>query len=104
MRASVGRFGEEGPDRPDRHLIRTVTAELRRAVGPMGDPHAARVTRWDRGLPQYGVGHLDRVARIRGAAAKLPGLALCGAAYEGVGVAACVASGRAAAREAVAAT
>ncbi|MFE1560134.1 protoporphyrinogen oxidase [Streptomyces sp. NPDC058734] len=105
VRASVGRFGEEGLlDRPDRHLIRTVTAELRRAAGPMGDPHAARVTRWDQGLPQYGVGHLDRVARIREAAGKLPGLALCGAAYEGVGVAACVATGRAAARRAATGT
>lgn len=65
----------------------------------MGEPLAARVIRWDRGLPQYGVGHRDRVARIREAASALPGPALCGAAYEGVGVAACVATGRAAARQ-----
>lgn len=44
------------------------------------------------------MGHRARVARIREAAGKLPGLALCGAAYEGVGVAACVATGRAAAK------
>ncbi|MFJ7773782.1 protoporphyrinogen oxidase [Streptomyces yangpuensis] len=103
LRASVGRFGEDDlPARPDRHLIRTVLTELRRAVGPLGEPVAARVTRWDRGLPQYTVGHHDRVRDIREAAAKLPGLALCGAAYEGVGVAACVATGRAAAREVLA--
>lgn len=65
----------------------------------MGEPLAARVTRWDRALPQYGVGHRARVARIREATAELPSLALCGAAYEGVGVAACVATGRAAARQ-----
>ncbi|MFJ9337930.1 protoporphyrinogen oxidase [Streptomyces sp. NPDC101733] len=103
LRASIGRIGEdELLDRPDRHLVRTAIAELHRAVGAMGEPLATRVTRWDRGLPQYGVGHRERVTRIREAAAELPGLALCGAAYEGVGVAACVATGRAAARQVLA--
>ncbi|MGW6859321.1 protoporphyrinogen oxidase [Streptomyces xanthophaeus] len=103
LRASVGRIGEdELLARPDRHLVRSAITELHRAVGPMGEPLAARVTRWDRGLPQYGVGHRERVARIREAAGKLPGLALAGAAYEGVGVAACVATGRAAARQVLA--
>lgn len=55
------------------------------------------------GLPQYGVGHHERVARVRGAAARLPGLALRGAAYEGAGVAAFVATGRGAARQLLAA-
>ncbi|MFD8146824.1 protoporphyrinogen oxidase [Streptomyces sp. NPDC059708] len=100
LRASVGRIGEEAPLRlSDRDLVRRVVGELHRAAGPLGEPVASRVTRWDRGLPQYGVGHRDRVTRIREAAAKLPRLGLCGAAYEGVGVAACVATGRSAARE-----
>ncbi|MEU8772755.1 protoporphyrinogen oxidase [Streptomyces sp. NPDC048606] len=95
LRASIGRVGEEALlDRPDRHLVRTAIAELHHAVGPIGEPVAARVTRWDRGLPQYDVGHRERVERIRAATAGLPGIALCGAAYEGVGVAACVAVGR----------
>ncbi|MDJ0384404.1 hypothetical protein [Streptomyces sp. G-G2] len=98
LRASIGRIGESGLlDRPDRHLVRTAIAELHHAVGPMGEPVATRVTRWDRGLPQYGVGHWDRVGRIRAAVAELPGLALCGAAYEGAGVAACIATARTAA-------
>lgn len=102
LRASVGRIGEEAPLRlSDRDLVRRVVGELHRAAGPLGEPVASRVTRWDRGLPQYGVGHRDRVTRIREAAAKLPRLGLCGAAYEGVGVAACVATGRSAAREAL---
>ncbi|MFE2275575.1 protoporphyrinogen oxidase [Streptomyces lavendulae] len=102
LRASIGRIGEEELlGRPNRHLVRTAVAELHRAVGPMGEPLAARVTRWDRGLPQYGVGHAERVSRIREAVAQLPSLALCGAAYEGVGVAACVATGLAAARQAL---
>lgn len=100
LRASIGRIGEdELLARPDRHLVRSAIAELHRAVGPMGEPLATRVTRWDRGLPQYGVGHRDRITRIREATDKLPALALCGAAYEGVGVAACVATGRTAARQ-----
>ncbi|MFD0381018.1 protoporphyrinogen/coproporphyrinogen oxidase, partial [Streptomyces sp. NPDC127112] len=100
LRASVGRIGEEALlELPDKELVRRAVGELHRAAGPLGEPVAARVTRWDRGLPQYGVGHHDRVARIREAAGKLPRLGLCGAAYEGVGVAACVATGRAAARE-----
>ncbi|WP_424211901.1 protoporphyrinogen oxidase [Streptomyces sp. BI20] len=99
LRASVGRIGEDVLERPDRHLIRSAIAELHHAVGPMGEPIATRVTRWDRGLPQYGVGHRDRVDRIRTAVDKLPTLAVAGAAYEGVGVAACVATGRTAAKD-----
>ena len=55
------------------------------------------MTRWGGGLPQYTVGHLDRVARIRAAVAGQPGLAVCGAAYDGIGIPACVATAQAAA-------
>ncbi|MEU7578034.1 protoporphyrinogen oxidase [Streptomyces sp. NPDC041068] len=99
LRTSIGRVAEEHLLAvPDRHLIRTSVNELHHAVGSIGEPVAARVTRWERGLPQYGVGHPERVTRVREAVDKLPGIALCGAAYEGVGVAACVATGTAAAR------
>jgi oxygen-dependent protoporphyrinogen oxidase len=54
------------------------------------------VQRWGGGLPQYAVGHVDRVARVRSAVAEVPGLAVCGAAYDGVGVPAVIASARAA--------
>jgi len=67
------------------------------ATGLRGAPVASRVTRWGGGLPQYTVGHLDRVARIRAAVAGQAGLAVCGAAYDGIGIPACVASARAAA-------
>jgi oxygen-dependent protoporphyrinogen oxidase len=66
-------------------------------MGVRGLPVASRVTRWGGALPQYDVGHLDRVARVRAAVAVQPGLAVCGAAYDGVGIPACVASARAAA-------
>jgi oxygen-dependent protoporphyrinogen oxidase len=57
------------------------------------------VTRWGGALPQYAVGHLDRVARIKAAVEAVPGLAVCGAAFDGVGIPACIASGRAAATQ-----
>ena len=63
---------------------------------------ATRVTRWGGALPQYTVGHLDRVGAIRATVAAQPGLAVCGAAYDGVGIPACVATARAAAGQVLA--
>ena len=60
------------------------------------------VTRWGGALPQYTVGHLDRVARIQASLAAQPGLAACGAAYAGVGIPACIATARAAVDQALA--
>lgn len=98
LRTSVGRHGDEADLAwDDTDLVRLSRADLREAVGLTGAPAAARVTRWDAGLPQYAVGHVDRVARIRTAVGKLPGLAVCGAVYDGVGIPACVASARTAA-------
>jgi oxygen-dependent protoporphyrinogen oxidase len=62
-----------------------------------GLPVDTRVSRWGGALPQYNVGHLDRVARIRAAVAVQPGLAVCGAAYDGLGIPACVSTARTAA-------
>jgi oxygen-dependent protoporphyrinogen oxidase len=53
-------------------------------------PVASRVTRWGGGLPRYAVGHVDRATRIVDALQSLPGMAVCGAAYDGVGIAACI--------------
>ena len=53
------------------------------------------MTRWGGALPQYTVGHLGRVARIRAAVGREPGLAVCGAAYDGIGIPACIATARA---------
>jgi protoporphyrinogen/coproporphyrinogen III oxidase len=98
IRCSVGRIGEEALlQRAGDELAALAAAELAEATGVRGAPAATRVTRWGGGLPQYSVGHLDRVARIRAAVASQPGLAVCGAAYDGVGIPACVATARAAA-------
>jgi len=85
--------------RDDAELAELAAADLAEATGVRGDPVDSRVSRWGGGLPQYSVGHLDRVARIRAAVAALPGLAVCGAAYDGVGIPACIATARLAADE-----
>lgn len=97
LRTSVGRYGEtEVLGRDDAGLVEVSRHDLREAAGLAAEPVATRVTRWDDGLPQYPVGHHARVARVREHVAKLPGLAVCGAAYDGVGIPACVASAYAA--------
>jgi oxygen-dependent protoporphyrinogen oxidase len=103
VRCSVGRMGEEGLlQRVDDDLAALAAAELAEATGVRGAPTDTRVTRWGGALPQYTVGHLDRVATIRAAVAAQPGLAVCGAAYDGVGIPACVATARAAASQVMA--
>ncbi|GAA2630262.1 protoporphyrinogen oxidase [Streptomyces axinellae] len=98
LRTSLGRFGEEAVlARDDAELAELSLADLRTATGLAAAPVDSLVTRWYDGLPQYPVGHLERVADVEAAVAAVPGLALAGAAYEGVGIPACVASGRRAA-------
>ncbi|MBV9097056.1 MAG: protoporphyrinogen oxidase, partial [Frankiaceae bacterium] len=97
VRCSIGRAGEvELLQRSDEELISLAAADLSAMAG-LPAPVESRVTRWGGGLPQYAVGHLDRVARIRATVGAVPGLAVCGAAYDGVGVPACIRSGYAAA-------
>jgi oxygen-dependent protoporphyrinogen oxidase len=93
LRCSVGRLGEEHVlQRSDEELTALAAADLRAAVGLQTPVVGSLVTRWGGGLPQYAVGHLDRIDRVEAAVADQPGLAVCGAAYRGVGIAACVAS------------
>ncbi|WP_372472195.1 protoporphyrinogen oxidase [Jidongwangia harbinensis] len=97
VRASLGRAGEEELlHRDDATLIALAHDELGRLTGgPLPPPAAAWVQRWGGGLPQYAPRHPERVAAARAGLA--PGLALAGAAYDGVGIPACVASGEGAA-------
>ncbi|MET9459841.1 protoporphyrinogen oxidase [Streptomyces canus] len=97
LRTSVGRYGETKIlERDDTALVDVSRHDLREATGLDATPLDTRVTRWTDGLPQYPVGHHARVARIREHVAKLPGLAVCGAQYDGVGIPACIASAYAA--------
>ncbi|MGW8731394.1 protoporphyrinogen oxidase [Streptomyces sp. NPDC055808] len=103
LRTSIGRYGEERHlDWDDTDLVDVSLGDLGDAVGLSARPVATRVNRWIGGLPQYPVGHLAKVARIRAEVAKLPGLRVCGAVYDGVGIPACIASARRAADEIIA--
>ncbi|MFF3330853.1 protoporphyrinogen oxidase [Streptomyces sp. NPDC002888] len=97
LRTSVGRYGEtEILQREDADLVAVSRHDLREATGLDAAPLETRVVRWTDGLPQYPVGHHARVARVREHVGKLPGLAVCGAQYDGVGIPACIASAYAA--------
>jgi oxygen-dependent protoporphyrinogen oxidase len=98
VRASVGRYGEETIlHRADEDLIALVTGEVAALSGIGPPPVVTRVTRWGGALPQYGVGHSDKIRRIRDSVATVKGIGFSGAAYDGVGVPACIGSGYAAA-------
>lgn len=100
VRASIGRYGDSAVlQRDDEELIDLAVTELTSIAGYRGRPVAAKVSRWGGGLPQYAVGHVDRVRRIRSAVADVPGLAVCGATYDGVGIPACIRTGVAAAAQ-----
>ena len=91
LRCSVGRIDDQaGLDLRDGELADLVEAEAREALGLRGPAVARRVTRWERALPQYDVGHLERVAELRDALP--PGLHVVGAGYDGIGVAPCIAA------------
>jgi oxygen-dependent protoporphyrinogen oxidase len=97
LRASLGRVGETAVlQREDADLVALARGDLRELLGIDAEPVDALVTRWGGGLPQYAVGHVDRVARIRADVAGVAGLAVCGAAFDGIGIPACIASARAA--------
>jgi oxygen-dependent protoporphyrinogen oxidase len=94
-RTSVGRHREEAAlQRPDDVLVAESLSELVDLAGIDAQPVGSQVQRWGGGLPQYAVGHLERVTRIRAAVRAVPGLAVCGAAYDGVGIPAVIGSAR----------
>jgi oxygen-dependent protoporphyrinogen oxidase len=99
VRLSAGRHGDaRALELDDESLVERLSAELKRFTGWRADPAAWRVSRWADSFPQYSIGHERRVADVeRGLAQHLPAVILAGAAYGGVGIPACVASGRRAA-------
>lgn len=95
LRTSLGRHGEEATlQAADEGLVRVSLGDLAAMAGITAAPVDTHVQRWGGALPQYAVGHLDRVARVRSAVAGVPGLAVCGAAYDGVGIPAVIGSAR----------
>ncbi|MCI0335406.1 MAG: protoporphyrinogen oxidase [Planctomycetes bacterium] len=84
-------------DLPDHELRQLALDELRDLLQITGEPLLTDIARWPRSMPQYHVGHLDRIARIEELAARHPTLALAGNAYRGVGIPQCIASAESAA-------
>jgi oxygen-dependent protoporphyrinogen oxidase len=88
-------------DLPDDELRRLVQKDLEELLGARGEPEFCEIVRWSRAMPQYHVGHLERVKTIEERGAQLSGLALAGNAYRGVGIPFCIRSGEAAAERVV---
>jgi oxygen-dependent protoporphyrinogen oxidase len=99
LRVSAGRVDDDRSQHmDDGEIVSALHAELVEAIGVEAPPLESRVHRWVDAFPQYEVGHLGRVATIEAhLAADAPRLALAGAALRGVGLATCIAGGRAAA-------
>jgi oxygen-dependent protoporphyrinogen oxidase len=98
LRAYLG--GSANPqavDWPECQLKQAVLADLGQLLRIHGQPRLMTVQRYHRAMPQYELGHLDRVDRIEQLAARSPSLALAGNAYHGAGVAHCIHSGEVAA-------
>lgn len=99
LRAFFG--GDTAPTllgRSDEELIRLAHKRLSQALGPLPKPDISLVRRWPLSLPQYAVGHLDRMAKVRDLVDTFPGLGLIGNAYYGVGLPDLIREAREAAR------
>lgn len=98
VRVYLGRFGRRDvASFADETLVELAQVELR-FLELQARPHLTRIHRWPKGMPQYVLGHPKRLAEIDAALERHPGLALAGAAYRGVGIPDCIATGEQAAQ------
>ena len=88
-----GSRDEQILDSTEDQILQIVRDELRQIIGLTADPLFTRVYKWRAAMAQYSVGHLERLARIQSLCQKLPGLALAGNGFNGIGVPDCVRSG-----------
>jgi oxygen-dependent protoporphyrinogen oxidase len=92
IRVFVGRAGQDVPwDEPS--LLAIAREEAKLTLGITASPLIARVFRWEKAMPQYNLGHPERLMRIDAALKRQPGLALAGNAYRGIGIPDCIRSG-----------
>jgi len=102
LRAFVGgALFPEHYDLPDDRILAGLAHDLGELIGLHALPLQSVITRWPRSMPQYNVGHLERLSRIEEEAGRYATLALAGSAYRGVGIPDCVRSGEAAAERLV---
>ncbi len=94
-----GARGEQMLALAEEEILRIVREELDQILHLSAEPLFARVFKWRGAMAQYGVGHLERLQRIEALRQKLPGLALAGNGYSGIGVPDCVRSGTTAVEE-----
>jgi oxygen-dependent protoporphyrinogen oxidase len=83
----------------DNEIVGIIRTELEQVLGLRAEPLFARVYKWKSAMAQYGVGHLERLDRIERLRQQLPGLALAGNGYRGIGVPDCIRTGRDAAKQ-----
>jgi oxygen-dependent protoporphyrinogen oxidase len=102
LRVSTGRWGDDRHLRlDDAALVAGLRADLALTMGVTAEPDEVRISRWPSSLPQYRVGHLDRVGTLEAELAPLP-IRVAGASLRGVGLPACIDGARRAAREVLA--
>lgn len=100
IRAFIGRAGQDDVlEQSDAALLELVRQELHAVLAITAQPLFYRIYRWPQAMPQYTVGHLERLARIEARLAVRPGLHLAGNAYRGIGIPDCIASGETAAEQ-----
>ncbi|MBX3307893.1 MAG: protoporphyrinogen oxidase [Nitrospira sp.] len=102
VRCYVGGVGREDIlQRDDQVLVATVREELASICGIKAEPIYTEVNRWWKAMPQYTIGHLDRLTQLDVALSRYPGLVLTGAAYRGVGIPDCIRDGAEAAERVI---
>lgn len=94
-----GARAPELAEMPDAPLLERVLTEIRPLLGAEGEPADVEISKWPRGMPQYHIGHLDRLARLNRALEREPTLALCGNSFTGVGLPNCIHTGEEAAEK-----
>nr|WP_154306586.1 protoporphyrinogen oxidase [Metabacillus lacus] len=103
LRAYVGKAGEEAiVDQPDDVIVKAVLEDLQRIIHIEGEPDFYYVSRWKQAMPQYGLGHKERITEIKEAMTQqYPGVFLAGSSYEGIGLPDCIDQGIAAVKQTV---
>jgi oxygen-dependent protoporphyrinogen oxidase len=95
IRAFVGRAGQQDILQcPDDTLVDVVRRELSEVLGITATPETSRIFHWDGGMPQYTMGHRDRIATLESALESIPGVSVAGNMLRGVGLPDCIRRGK----------